>query len=333
VTDFVSLGRKMIGWVNCFVEIKRLTRVFYLVEQTMHRITLRQIHIFETVARYQSHTKAAAIIHMTQPAVSMQMKQLEDSLGIKLIERHGKSITLTREAQALRQYTSNIMQSYRALENYVDDLKGCEQGNLIISATTTANHFTSRILSKFSRLHPNVNLSLDVTNRKTILTQLEHNEPDHVIMGEPPEGMDLTSEIFMNNPLVIIAHPDHPLKNQKNISISEAFKEKFVIREAGSGTRIAIERHLKKYKVNCESGLEMTSNESLKHAVAAGFGLGIVSQHTIELELKSDYLCILDVESFPILRHWHLVTRKGKPVSLIASAFREFLLEECKQLS
>ncbi len=299
----------------------------------MHRITLRQIHIFETVARYQSHTKAASVIHMTQPAVSMQMKQLEESLGIKLIERHGKSITLTREAEALREYTGNIMQSYRALESYVDDLKGHEQGNLVISATTTANHFISRILSKFSRLHPNVNLSLDVTNRKTILTQLEHNEPDQVIMGEPPEGLDLDSEIFMNNPLVIIAHPDHPLRDRKHISLDEVFKEKFVIREAGSGTRIAIERHLKKYDVKCESGLEMTSNESLKQAVAAGFGLGVVSRHTIGLELKSDFLCVLDVESFPILRHWHLVTRKGKPVSLIAAAFRKFLLEECKQLS
>lgn len=297
----------------------------------MHRITLRQVHIFETVARYQSHTKAAADIHMTQPAVSMQMKQLEDSLGIKLIERHGKSITLTREAQALRKYTGNIMQSYRALESYIEDIKGCEQGNLIISATTTANHFTSRILAKFSRQHPNVNLSLDVTNRSTILTQLEHNEPDQVIMGEPPEGMDLDSETFMNNPLVIIAPPDHPFRNRKNIPLVEIFKEKFVIREPGSGTRIAIERHLKKYNVSCESGLEMTSNEALKHAVSAGFGLGVVSLHTIELELKSDYLCVLDVESFPILRHWHLVTRKGKPTSLIAKAFRQFLLDECKK--
>jgi len=298
----------------------------------MHRITLRQIQIFETVARYQSHTKAAAVIHMTQPAVSMQMKQLEESLGIKLIERHGKSITLTREAEALRLYTSNILQSYRALESYVDNVKGCDQGNLIISATTTANHFTSRILSKFSKLHPNVNLSLDVTNRKTILAQLEHNEPDQVIMGEPPEGMDLYSEVFMDNPLVIIAPSDHPLRNRKNIALTEIVNEKFVNRETGSGTRKAIERHLKKYQVHFESSLEMTSNEALKHAVAAGFGLGVVSLHTIDLELKSGYLCMLDVESFPILRHWHLVTRKGKPVSHIAQSFRQFLLDECKQM-
>lgn len=299
----------------------------------MHRITLRQVHIFETVARYQSHTKTAAVLHMTQPAVSMQMKQLEESMGIKLIERNGKSISLTREAQALRKYTSNIMQSYRALESFVDNLKGCEQGQLIVSATTTANHFTSRILSAFSRQHPNVNLTLDVTNRKTILTQLEHNEPDLVIMGEPPEGLNLESEIFMNNPLVIIAPVDHPLREKKNISLEEVFQEPFVSRELGSGTRKAIERHLKKHQVKCISSLEMSSNEALKQAVAAGFGLGVVSQHTIDLELKSNALCTLDVQTFPILRHWHLVTRKGKPMSHIAAAFRQFLLDEGAKLA
>lgn len=299
----------------------------------MHPISLRQIRIFETVARYQSHTKAAAILHMTQPAVSMQMKQLEESLDIKLLERHGKSISLTSEGQALRKYTSEIIQSYNALETYVDDIKGYEQGHLIISATTTANHFTSRILSAFSRLHPNVNLSLVVSNRKAILTQLENNEPDLVIMGEPPEGLNLDSEIFMDNPLVIIAPADHPLRDKKNIPLARIFKEKFVSRELGSGTRKAIERHLSTHKVMCDSGLEMTSNEALKHVVAAGFGLGIVSEHTIALELKSNYLCTLDVKTFPILRHWHLVTRKGKPLSHIAQAFRQFLLKECKNIS
>ncbi len=296
----------------------------------MHRITFRQAQIFEVVARYKSHTKAATILHMTQPAVSMQMKQFEERLGIKLIERHGKSITLTREAESLQKYVSDMMQSYHALEEFVNDLKGCEAGLLVISATTTANHFTTKILAAFSRLYPNVNLSLDVTNRVNILSQLEHNEPDQVIMGEPPTGLGLESEVFMDNPLVVIAPPDHPLKDQRNIPLNTIIKEKFVSRENGSGTRKAIEKHFRRYGLQCESGLEMTSNEAVKHAVAAGFGLGVVSLHTIELELKSNYLCTLDVESFPILRHWHLVTRKGKPMSHVASIFREFLLNECK---
>ncbi|MEE9302718.1 MAG: LysR family transcriptional regulator [Thiotrichaceae bacterium] len=297
----------------------------------MHHISLRQIHIFEAVARYQSHTKAAAILHMSQPAVSMQMKQMEKSLDIKLIERDGKSITLTREAQSLRKYTQKIVQSYQSLESYVDNIQGAEEGHLVISATNTANHFTSRILSAFARLHPNVNLSLDVTNRKTILSQLEHNEPDQVIMGEPPEGLDLDWEILMDNPLVIIAPADHPLRDEENIPLKQIFEEKFVSRESGSGTRKAIERHIKEHGIHCESGLEMSSNEAIKLAVAAGFGLGIVSEHTIELEVKSSYLCTLNVETFPILRHWHLVTRQGKPLSHIAAAFRQFIVDECKK--
>lgn len=298
----------------------------------MRPISLRQIRIFETVARYQSHTQAATKLNMTQPAVSMQIKQLEDALDIKLFERHGKSITLTNEAQALRKYTSDITLSYRALESYVDSLKEYEEGNLAISATTTANHFTSRILSAFSRQYPNVNLSLDVTNRKTILAQLENNEPDLVIMGEPPEGQNLHSEIFMGNPLVIIAPINHSLHSKPNIPIESIFKEKFVSREEGSGTRKATTKHLKSYNTKCVSGLEVTSNEALKHAVAAGFGLGVVSKHTINLELKSNYICMLDVEKFPIQRHWHLVTRKGQPLSHIAKAFRMFLLKECENL-
>lgn len=299
----------------------------------MHRITFRQAQIFEAVARYKSHTKAASVLHMTQPAVSMQMKQFEERLGIELIERHGKSITLTREAIGLQKYVNNMMQAYQSLEEYVNDLKGCEAGILVLSATTTANHFTTKILAAFSRLYPNVHLSLDVTNRVNILAQLEHNEPDQVIMGEPPTGLGLESEVFMDNPLVVIARPDHPLKDKKNIPLTSIMEEKFVSREAGSGTRKAIERHFKRYDFKCESGLEMTSNEAVKHAVAAGFGLGVVSLHTVELELKSDYLCVLDVESFPILRHWHLVTKKGKPQSHVASIFRDFLLTECQNLA
>lgn len=299
----------------------------------MHQITYRQALIFEAVARYKSHTKAASVLHMTQPAVSMQMKEFEGRLGIKLFERHGKSITLTREAESVREYVSRMMQSYQALEDHVNNLKGCEAGLLVVSATTTANHFTTKILSSFSRLHPNIHLSLDVTNRVTILSQLEHNEPDQVIMGEPPTGQGLESEVFMDNPLVVIAPPNHPLRDKKNIPLAAIVTEKFVSREEGSGTRKAIERHFKHYNFACESGLEMTSNEAIKHAVSAGFGLGVVSLHTIELELKSNYLCMLDVESFPILRHWHLVTKKGKPVSHVASIFREFLLNKCKDVT
>lgn len=297
----------------------------------MLKISLKQMRIFDAVARYENHTRAAEQLHMTQPAVSMQMKQMESSLNINLFERRGKSIALTREAHELRQYTSDIMQSCRRMEDHLEQLKGGQQGHLVISVTTTANHFTTRILSEFSKLYPQVQISLDVTNRQKILTQLDNYEPDQVIMGEPPKDLDLDSETFMENPLVVIAPSDHSLCAKNKVSISEVMQEKFVSRERGSGTREAIERHFKKSGLECTSGLEMSSNEAIKHAVAAGFGLGIVSLHTIALELQNDYLKVLDVEGFPILRHWYLVMRKRKIMSPVAQIFRKFLLDEAKK--
>ena len=296
----------------------------------MAHITLRQIRIFDTVARFQSHTRAAEKLHMTQPAVSMQMKQLEENLGIEVFERRGKSLNLSAAGQELREYSKEILQSYSNMLEFVEKVKGCESGRLVVSVATTANHFTTRILSAFSKKFPDVTISLDVTNRQKILQQLENYEPDLVIMGEPPKGFGLKSERFMPNPLVIIAQPDHPLKDRKCIKIEELKDEKFVVREQGSGTREAIERNFQESGLVCDTTLEMSSNEAIKHSVSAGFGLGIVSLHTIELELNNNLLIMLDVEGFPLQRYWHLVTRQGKAMSPVAEAFRAFVLEEAQ---
>jgi len=292
---------------------------------------LRQIRIFDSVARYQSHTRAAEKMHMTQPAVSMQMKQLEKNLGISLFERHGKSLKLSSAGQDLSVYSKKVLQSFNNMLEYVDKTKDCKSGHLVISVASTANHFTIRILSAFSKKFPDVTISLDVTNRQKILQQLENYEPDLVIMGEPPKGLSLQSEQFMTNPLVIIAPADHPLAKRKNIKVKDLENEKFVVREQGSGTRECIERYFKKADICCATTLEMSSNEAIKHAVSAGFGLGIVSLHTIELELTNKHLVTLDLKGFPLQRHWHLVTRQGKAMSPVAEAFRSFLLEDPEQ--
>lgn len=298
----------------------------------MPHISLRQIRIFDAVARYKSHTRAAEKLHMTQPAVSMQMKQLEENLGISLFERQGKSLALSSPGYELREYSKNIIHSYNNMIDFAEKIKGCHTGHLTISVASTANHFATRILSAFSKKYPDVTISLDVTNRLNIIQQLENYEPDLVIMGEPPKGLRLSSERFMSNPLVIIAPPNHPLINsKKTLSVQDLKDEKFVVREKGSGTREAIERHFNEAGITCATQLEMSSNEAIKHAVSAGFGLGIVSLHTIELELKNKHLVTLNIEGFPLLRFWHLVTREGKAMSPVAEAFREILLEEPEQ--
>ncbi len=297
----------------------------------MPHISLRQIRIFDSVSRYQSHTRAAEKLHMTQPAVSMQMKQLEKNLGIDLFERHGKILSLSSAGYELREYSKSILQTYNNMIGFAEKIKGCQTGHLAVSVATTANHFTSRILSSFSKKFPKVKVSLDVTNRQNILQQLQNYEPDVVIMGEPPKGLGLKSEKFMPNPLVIIAPPDHPLGKRKNLKLKDLKGEKFVVREKGSGTREAIERHFKEMGVCCATTLEMSSNEAIKHTVSAGFGLGIVSFHTIELELKNNDIIILDIDTFPLQRHWHLVTRTGKSMSPVAEAFRDYLLENAQE--
>jgi len=296
-------------------------------------ITLRQLQIFESVAQTQSYTRAAERLHMTQPAVSMQMKQLEETVGLDLFERQGKKIVITNAGEKLRKHANKIINRFDILKSSINKLKKGQHEQIKISAATTANHFVTHMMAEFSRLNQNINITLDITNRKTLVTQLQNYDPDFVIMGEPPSKLDLDSQLIMENPLVVIAQPQHPLVEQyqsKKIPMAEVIKEAFVVREEGSGTKAAIRRHFKKYDLDFISSYEMSSNESIKHAVVAGLGLGIVALHTIKLELEASKLVILDVENFPLERYWHLVSRKGRRLSPAAVEFQQFILESAE---
>ena len=295
------------------------------------RVTLRQLQVFEAVARLQSYTRAAETLHLSQPGVSMQIKQLEESIGLPMFEQVGKRIHLTTAGREMFSYSQRIRNLLDEAETVIEELKGGQSGRLSISVATTASHFATRLLAAFSKKFTGVTISLDITNRESLRRQLENNEPDLVIMGQPPEGVDTESEIFMENPLVMIAPPTHPLANEKNISLKQFEHDHFVVREAGSGTRSAIQRFFDQHDVSFHTGIEMSSNEAIKQAVEAGLGLGIVSIHTLELELETDSLTILNVEDFPIMRHWHIVQRSGKRLSPVALAFRQFVLDEAKQ--
>lgn len=212
----------------------------------------------------------------------------------------------------------------------MEELKGVQSGKLVISVATTASHFATRLLAAFSKKHEGITISLDITNRETLRLQLEQNECDLVIMGQPPKGLDVEAEEIMENPLVMIAPSGHPLVAEKGISLTHFVNESFVVRERGSGTRDAIERFFEQQGVSFKTGIEMTSNEAIKQAVEAGLGLGIVSIHTLELELETKRLQILDVIDFPLRRHWYIMQRKGKRLSPAANAFKAFVLEQAK---
>lgn len=293
-------------------------------------ITFRQLEVFEAVARHLNYTQAAHKLHLSQPAVSMQIKQLENNLGINLFDQLGKKTYLTEAGKEMYQYSRVISQQLEEAEEVLEQLKGVHRGRLTISVASTANYFATRLLAAFSKQFEFTSFSLDVTNRETLLQQLENNEPDLVIMGRPPENRDLVAEDFMKNPLVVICPPDHPLLELKKISLQQLQEETFVVREKGSGTWGAMQRFFASHDVTLNTGMEMTSNEAIKQAVEAGLGLGIVSVHTLSLELETGRLAVLDVDSFPILRHWYLVHRIGKRLSPVAEAFRSFVFEHSK---
>ena len=292
----------------------------------MH-LTFRMLQVFDAVARHLSYTRAAQELHLTQPAVSMQIRQLEEATGVPLFEQLGKRIYLTRAGQEMHYYTHEIQRLLGEAESVLSGLQGGTRGRLEISVASTANHFATRLLAAFARRYPDVSYSLDVTNRETLVSQLVNNLKDLVLMGRPPPGLDLEVEAFMANPLVVIAPPDHPLARQESVTLDQLQQERFVVRERGSGTRIAMERFFEAQGIQLNTDLEMTSNEAIKQAVQAGLGLGIVSIHTLEIELEAGRLQVLDVEHFPILRHWYLVYRKGKRLSPVARNFRDFVLK------
>ena len=293
----------------------------------MH-ITIRQLQVFASVAKHLSYTRAAEELHLTQPAVSMQIKQLEKSVGLNLFEQIGKKIYLTEAGNVVLEHAISITSKLKSIENDLEQLKGIDGGRLTVCIASTVNYFATRLISRFSQAYPSVQISLDVTNRHDLLKRLETNEPDLVLMGRPPSSADLNSTAFMDNPLVIIANPHHPLAGKANIPIKRLAGEKFVLREQGSGTRSAMEEIFKKHKVEPKIGTQLSGNESIKQAVEAGLGLALVSFHTVDLELKANRLITLDVQHFPILKKWHIGHRSGKHLSATAQAFWDFVLVE-----
>lgn len=298
----------------------------------MLHLTFRQLSVFEAVARNLSFSRAAQELHLSQPAVSMQIKQLEENVGISLFEQLGKKIFLTEAGRELYHYSRVIAQQLNEVEAVLSELKGLKRGKLKISVASTANYFAPQLLATFSQRLPTITVSLDVTNRQALLLQLANNEMDMAIMGQPPDGLDLVAESFMDNPLVVIAPVNHPLVRKKFIPLERMQEETFLIREEGSGTRIAMERYFEAHGVRINTGMEMSSTEAIKQAVQAGLGLGVVSLNTVELELEAKRLKVLDVEGLPIRRHWYIVHRKDKRLSASALAFKNFLLDEAAAL-
>jgi DNA-binding transcriptional LysR family regulator len=298
----------------------------------MLHVTFRQLRVFEAVARHLSYSRAAEELYLSQPAVSMQIRQLEESVGLPLFEQLGKKVYLTEAGREMFRYSREISRQLVEAENVLQELKGMKRGKLVISMVSNANYFIPRLLSVFCQQLPDVTVNLDVANREKLLRQLADNEMDLGIMGQPPEEAELLAEPFLDNPLVVIASPTHPLVAERHIPVERLGGETFLVRERGSGTRMAMERIFTQHGIKPPSGMEMSTTEAIKQSVQAGMGLAVVSLHTIELELETGRLAVLDVEDFPIRRHWYVVYRKGKRLSAVAQAFKDFLVKEAARV-
>ncbi len=296
-------------------------------------LTLRQLQVFESVARHLSHSRAAAELYLSQPAVSMQIKQTEEVLGLALFEQVGKKLYLTGAGRELLRYSRNILQQLEEMESVFGEMKGLGRGHLDIAVVSSANYFMPQLLARFFQQYPGIQARLHVANRDAVIRRLEENRADLAIMGQPPEGTEMQAEPFLQNPLVVIAPPSHPLAAQHHVKPAHLAQETFLLREPGSGTRGVAERFFAGHRIHPPSTMEMDTNESIKQSVQAGMGLGIISLHSIELELETGRLAVLDAEHFPIVRHWYIVHRKNKRLSGAALALKKFLVEEAEQLA
>jgi len=295
-------------------------------------ITIRQLKVFEAVAGQLSYTKAAAELHLTQPAVSMQIKQLEGAVGLPLFEVFGKKVYLTHAGNVFLVHARRLLEQLRLAAEEMDAIKGIDGGSIKVSIASTVNYFAARLVAKFCQIHDMVRFSLEVTNRKTLLERLEQNQPDIVLMGQPPSDLDVVAEPFMTNPLIVIASTSHPLlASKKPVSVKQLSAERIILREPGSGTRDAVERFFMDKEISPVSQTVMSSNEAIKQTVEAGLGVAIVSIHTVELELAVGRLARLDVQGFPINRKWYVAHRSQKQLSATAQAFRDFVLVEGRE--
>jgi DNA-binding transcriptional LysR family regulator len=296
-------------------------------------ITLRQLKVFEAVARRGHISRAAQDLHLTQPAVSMQVKALEAQAGLPLLEIVGKKLHLTEAGLEMQRLALSVMGQMAEAAQVFADMRGLEGGRLHVAVASTVNYFATKLLAGFAQRHPGVHVNLTVNNRRALLKLLEGNRCDIVLMGQPPPEADVEAAPFMDNPLVVIAPPGHPLARRRGpLGQRELAGETFLMREPGSGTRSAMERCFAECGLRMESRMEMNTNEAIKQGVESGLGLGVVSLHTAREELAAGRLVMLDVEGFPVVRKWYVVHRRGKRLSQAAAAFSEFVLREATAL-
>ncbi len=294
----------------------------------MRPYTLKQLQTFLEVARQRSVSKAAERLFVTQPAVSMQIRQLEDAFGLALLEPVGRNIRLTHAGEAFLLHAQAAMGQLKDLEAQMADHVGLKKGRIDLAVVSTAKYFIPMLLVQFGKLFEGINVQLKIDNRENILGMLARNEADLVVMGRAPGDLDCEAIPFATNPLAIVAPPDHPLARRKQLPFSALADYRFVVREEGSGTRAAMERLFAQHNTPLKVEMEMPSNETIKQAVMAGMGLSFLSMRTMRHELAGGYMALVDIQGMPQVGHWYITHLSQKKLSPAARSFKEFLIEQ-----
>ncbi len=296
----------------------------------MKNATFRQLRVFNEVARHLSFARAAEVLHLTPPAVTMQVKELEGHVGLPLFERSGRQISLTTAGEYMLVHARKMLATLKDAEDTAARLKRIEVGRLTIGMVSTAKYFLPRLLAEFQQEHEGVEIRLAVGNREQLVKMLHGNEVDIAIMGRPPTELATRAEPFAAHPHVFVAPTDHPLLKVGHPTVEAMRPYGFILRERGSGTRAAMEVFLEQSRMEPRVVMEMSSNETIKQAVMAGMGISFLSLHTIGLELEHRLIATLDVEGAPVVRAWNVVHTLSKLLSPAAEAFRYFMLERAE---
>lgn len=291
----------------------------------MRQLTFRQLRAFDVIARHGSFSRAAEELFLTQPALSIQMKKIADEVGMPLFDTSGRKVRLTEAGEALRVLAREVADSVARFEQVVDDLKGLKRGRLRLAGVTSAEYFLPRLLGPFCAAYPGIDVELVVANREEVLDRLRRGDDDLYVFGQPPDDVPVESAAFLENPLVVVAPDGHPLAGRPPelpVSLAEVLAHPLLMREKGSGTRMAVERLLAEHGLRPHIRMELGSTEAIKQAVLGGLGLAVVSRHALAASVG---LTELAVEGFPLLRHWYLVWPAGQRLSLAAGALMRHL--------
>jgi LysR family transcriptional regulator, low CO2-responsive transcriptional regulator len=294
----------------------------------MRTLNLHQLATFQVVAKHCSYVRAAEELHFSQPAVSAQIRHLEESLGVKLFDQIGRKTHLTQAGEELYLYSQKIFSVIEETLDTMESLRSPQYGRLSVGADTTVGTYViPGLLGKFHQMYPDVEITLDVVNRAALVEAIMNNRIDMAIVGRVPDDIPVEIEPFAPNELVLVASPYHRLANVPGVPLTELAKEHFLLREMGSGTRAALETVFQEAGIPLQVSMQVGNNSAIKQSVAAGLGIALISRVALDMELETNRLVILDVEGFPIMRQWRLVHIKDKHLSATAHAFKSFLLQ------